>query len=251
MRLRKGDGHGYDGHGDRRRLLSRSCARPATWSRRSASTQKTIKALTSFAEARGGVYTPALGAAFASMTISPRTGRFSAQRRFDYRRLVGVFDSLRADRPGGSVVPQRGGGGPRPGSGEFTALAPRGRPTWPTVAWRRPPATPTAGWPAATWCSWSHAGSPASRCRRRQRAGVPGIAVGPVGDVVVVLGGVELPPVLEVHRPHRPGRRGRPGRCQAFPPDLPVLGDDDQRLSSRRARRGGRARGTRRSPCWR
>jgi hypothetical protein len=50
--------------------------------------EKTIKALTCFAEERGGTYTPALGAAFASMTISPRTGRFSAQRRFDYRRLV-------------------------------------------------------------------------------------------------------------------------------------------------------------------
>ena len=53
--------------------------------------QKSIKALTGFAEARGGVYTPALGASFASMTISPRTGRFSAQRRFDYRRLVRVY----------------------------------------------------------------------------------------------------------------------------------------------------------------
>jgi hypothetical protein len=27
------------------------------------------------------------------MTISPRTGRFSAQRGFDYRRLVSVFDA--------------------------------------------------------------------------------------------------------------------------------------------------------------
>ena len=57
--------------------------------------EKTIKALTCFAEERGG-YTPALGAAFASMTISPRTGRFSAQRRFDYRRLVSVFDTYLA-----------------------------------------------------------------------------------------------------------------------------------------------------------
>ena len=28
-----------------------------------------------------------------SAWISPRTGRFSAQRQFDYRRLIGVFDS--------------------------------------------------------------------------------------------------------------------------------------------------------------
>ena len=52
---------------------------------------KTIKALSEFASERD--YSVALGAEFASMTTSVRTGRFSAQRRFDYRRLVGVFDS--------------------------------------------------------------------------------------------------------------------------------------------------------------
>jgi hypothetical protein len=45
--------------------------------------EKTIKALTGFAEERGTTYTPSLGAAFASMTVSPRTGRVSAQRRSD------------------------------------------------------------------------------------------------------------------------------------------------------------------------
>jgi len=55
--------------------------------------EKTIKALTRFVEERGRTYTPSLGAAFASMTVSPRTGRFSAQRRFDYGRLVNVFDT--------------------------------------------------------------------------------------------------------------------------------------------------------------
>lgn len=64
---------------------------------------KTIKALTEFASGR--VYSTGLGAEFASMTTSVRTGRFSAQRRFDYRRLVAVFDSYvqtgRVD-PGGS-----------------------------------------------------------------------------------------------------------------------------------------------------
>src|SRR5664280_3015001 len=54
---------------------------------------KTIKALTSFVEGQGGVYTPSLGAAFAAMTVSPRTGRFSTQRRSDYDRLVSVFDT--------------------------------------------------------------------------------------------------------------------------------------------------------------
>jgi hypothetical protein len=52
---------------------------------------KTIEALSEFASER--VYSVELGAEFASMTIGPRTGRFSAQRRFDYRRLVEVLDS--------------------------------------------------------------------------------------------------------------------------------------------------------------
>jgi integrase len=85
--------------------------------------EKTIKALTCFAEERGGTYTPALGAAFASMTISPRTGRFSAQRRFDYRRLVSVFDTYLATGRVELSCRKRGGGGARPVSGEFTALA--------------------------------------------------------------------------------------------------------------------------------
>jgi integrase len=85
--------------------------------------EKTIKALTNFAEERGGAYTPSLGAEFASMTVSPRTGRFSAQRRLDYGRLVSVFDSyVRTGRV--DLAPrQRGGGGAHPESSQFTALA--------------------------------------------------------------------------------------------------------------------------------
>lgn len=84
--------------------------------------QKTIRALTGFVDERGGAYTPGLGALFASMTVSPRTGRFSAQRRFDFRRLVDVFDGyLRTGRVDLSMR-KRGGGGPRPGSSEFTVL---------------------------------------------------------------------------------------------------------------------------------
>ena len=71
------------------RLSLQSCTRRAIWNRPSVS--KTIKALSEFASVR--VYSVELGAEFASMTTSVRTGRFSAQRRFDYRRLVGVFDS--------------------------------------------------------------------------------------------------------------------------------------------------------------
>ena len=85
--------------------------------------EKTIKALTRFAEERDGVYTPALGAQFAAMTVSPRTGRFSAQRRFDYGRLVSVFDAyLRSGRVDLSCS-KRGGGGVRPDSSELGGLA--------------------------------------------------------------------------------------------------------------------------------
>jgi len=84
--------------------------------------QKTIRALTGFVDERGGAYTPVLGAVFASMTVSPRTGRFSTQRRSDFGRLVGVFDLyVRTGRVDLSTR-KRGGGGPRPGSSECTAL---------------------------------------------------------------------------------------------------------------------------------
>jgi integrase len=85
--------------------------------------KKSIKALTGFVEAHGGSYTPVLGAAFASMTTSPRTGGFSAQRRFDYGRLVRVFDSYVGTGRVEVACRTRGGGGPRPSSSEFTALA--------------------------------------------------------------------------------------------------------------------------------
>jgi Phage integrase family len=85
--------------------------------------EMSIKALTCFAAERGGVYTLALGSAFASMTTSPRTGRFSAQRRFDYGRLVRVFDSYVGTGQVELACRKRGGGGARPGSIEFTALA--------------------------------------------------------------------------------------------------------------------------------
>lgn len=85
--------------------------------------EKTIKALTGFAETRGGTYTPSLGAAFASMTVSPRTRRFSAQRRSGYGRLVSVFDGYVSTGRVDLAPRKRGGGGARPNSSEFTALA--------------------------------------------------------------------------------------------------------------------------------
>jgi integrase len=83
---------------------------------------KTIRALAAYAVGRGGVYSPQLGAEFASMTVSPRTGRFSAQRRLDYRRLVLVFDSYVHTGRVDLSVRGRGGGGPRPGQPGLAAL---------------------------------------------------------------------------------------------------------------------------------
>lgn len=85
--------------------------------------EKTLKALTIFAGGSGSEYTGSLGAAFASMTISPRTGRFSAQRRFDYGRLVSVFDRYVATGRVDLSIRTRGGGGARPEAEEFLALA--------------------------------------------------------------------------------------------------------------------------------
>jgi integrase len=81
---------------------------------------KTIKALSEFASERA--YSVALGAEFASMTTSVRTGRFSAQRRFDYRRLVGVFDSYVRTGQVDLSVRGRGGGGPQPMVSGFVEL---------------------------------------------------------------------------------------------------------------------------------
>ena len=83
---------------------------------------RTIKVLARFAAGRGSDYSPELGAEFASMTVSPRTGRFSAQRRMDYGRLTRVFDSyVRTGRVDLSVC-GRGGGGPRPAKAALAAL---------------------------------------------------------------------------------------------------------------------------------
>jgi hypothetical protein len=85
--------------------------------------EKSIKALSGYALRQGTtIYTPALGAGFASLTTSPRTGRFSAQRRFDYRRLVTVFDSCLLTGRADLSVRQRGGGGPEPAGDRFMAL---------------------------------------------------------------------------------------------------------------------------------
>lgn len=52
-----------------------------------------IKWLGVLAQKQDGIYSQELGAEFASMATSPRTGKYSAQRHFDYGRLVWLFDS--------------------------------------------------------------------------------------------------------------------------------------------------------------
>jgi site-specific recombinase XerC len=84
--------------------------------------EKTVRALTVFAERTGGVYSSSLGAVFAETTISPRTGRFSAQRRFDYGRLVSVFDSYLETGRVDLSPRKRGGGGGQPQSCEFVTM---------------------------------------------------------------------------------------------------------------------------------
>ncbi|AGF71132.1 site-specific integrase [Corynebacterium halotolerans] len=83
---------------------------------------KTIRLLEDFIDARGGIYTSALGAEFAALTTSPRTGRFSAQRRFAYSRAVNVCDSYLRTGEVDLSPRQRGGGGRQPEADAFTML---------------------------------------------------------------------------------------------------------------------------------
>ncbi len=84
---------------------------------------KAIKALEEFVDQHGGVYTPALGRRFAELTISPRTGLFSAERRTEFGRLVRLFDSYLATGRVDLSTRRRGGGGARPTRSAFTALS--------------------------------------------------------------------------------------------------------------------------------
>jgi integrase len=84
--------------------------------------RKSIRILALLAQKKGGVYTPGLGAEFASMTTSPRTGRFSAQRRSDYGRLAGLFDSYLLTGVVDLSMKSRGGGGAVRQCTEFVTL---------------------------------------------------------------------------------------------------------------------------------
>ncbi|OAV62608.1 tyrosine-type recombinase/integrase [Enteractinococcus helveticum] len=85
--------------------------------------QKTINALAEYAGGMDQLYIVELGAKFATMTTSPRTGKFSAVRRFDYGRFVRVSNSYLETGVVSLAVTKRGGGGARPVGHDFTALA--------------------------------------------------------------------------------------------------------------------------------
>lgn len=84
--------------------------------------QKTIKLLDAYVAARGGEYTTALGAEFAALTTSPRTGEFSAVRRFNYTRLTTLFDSYVLTGEVDLRPRKRGGGGRQPETLEFKVV---------------------------------------------------------------------------------------------------------------------------------
>ena len=85
--------------------------------------ERVIGVLARYAAGRDTDYSPELGAQFASGTVSPRTGRFSAQRRATYRRIVDLFDSYVHTGIVDLSVRGRGGGGPRPAQPAMAALA--------------------------------------------------------------------------------------------------------------------------------
>jgi hypothetical protein len=84
--------------------------------------RKSIKCLEVLADHQDGVYTRGLGAEFASMTTSPRTGRYSAQRHIDYGRLVWLFDSYLLTGAVDLSMRPRGRQKEKPSSLEFSKL---------------------------------------------------------------------------------------------------------------------------------
>lgn len=124
--------------------------------------ERTIKVLGRFVAGRGGLYSYELGAEFAAMTTSEHTGRFSVARRFNYTRIVALFDSYLRTGQVELGTRKRGGDGRYPTSGEFIAL----NAAWEAEMDQRAlaPATRQAYGRVArvTWGIWKMAGSPPS-----------------------------------------------------------------------------------------
>ena len=215
------------------RLLSRNCARPATWSRRSASMRRRSRRLLCFAEERGGIYTP--GAGCAVRVDDGQSADWPVQRAAQVRLTAGWSAcSTRTCVPAGWICrfANAAVGAPRPGSGGFAAL---------DAAWEA-----DMGWP------WSGAGHPRRvRPGGARLPGVPGITRGRLtsddADGASVLGFLEslsgrwatsslfwvvsnFRPFLKfTGRADLVGAAGLAGvrRSHAI---LPVLCDEDERL---------------------
>jgi integrase len=84
--------------------------------------RKWLRRLDLLARKQDGLYSLELGAEFASMTTSPRTGMFSAQRRSAYGRLVRVLDSNVLTGSVDLSMKLRDGGKEVPQSPEFVRL---------------------------------------------------------------------------------------------------------------------------------
>ena len=121
------------------------------------------------------------------------------------------------------------------------------------MVWRRPPARPTGGWRAATWCSWKHAGS---QCLD----GADGASV--LAFLESLLDRWAMSSLFWVVSNFRPFLKftGRTDlvdavnlagvkRSHAITPR--AWRTTTRSWSCAHARRGWSARGTRRSPCWR
>jgi len=121
--MRRGDGHGHDGHGIGSVVVAE--LRAAGYMESTIGQyEKSIKALTGFVKARGDVYTPALGASFASMTTARVREGSVRSAGSTTAGLVRVFDSyVGTGRVEHRVPHARWRVGARPGSHEFIALA--------------------------------------------------------------------------------------------------------------------------------
>ena len=116
--------------------------------------RKSLRYLALLAQKQAGVYSPGLGAEFASMTTSPRTGMFSAQRRSDYGRLVRLFDGYLLTGRVDLSTKKRGGVGMVRSPRISPRYWPRGRRRWSNVAWRWPRGVPMVMRPATTFSIW-------------------------------------------------------------------------------------------------
>lgn len=111
--------------------------------------RKSIKWLGCLAKKQDFVYTSELGAESASMTTSPRTGPYSAQRHTGHGRLVWLFDSYLLTGAVDLSMRPRGGRRKSPAARNSPSYWLHGPRTWCSVASRVPHKTVSVCWPAS------------------------------------------------------------------------------------------------------